>query len=129
MKTRMSENSLTANAVVDKITQKEIILKCVKRIGEITQKGITYDTGIKRHVVSARVNDLIHDQELKVVGKVPDIAGSTLEVNKYSIRKESDPLNVFEKSWEEKFNELVQMLEDEHPDVLHKYNALYNREL
>ena len=129
MKTRMSDNSLKANAVVDKITQKESILKCVERVGEITQKGITYDTGINRHVVSARVNDLMHEQKLKVVGKVQDMIGSPLEVNKYAIRKESDPLNVFEQSWEEKYNELNDWKAYWYANILHEFNATEKHEL
>ncbi len=71
----------------------------------------------------------MHKQLIKIKSTVKDTITANTRVNLYSIRKESDPLNVFEKSWEEKFNELVQMLDDQHPDVLHKYNALYNHKI
>jgi hypothetical protein len=127
MKTRMNDSSLEANQIVDKTTQKEIIEQCVKRIGAITQKGISFATGIDRHVVSGRVNDLMHLQKLKVVGKVADIAGSTLEVNKYAIRKETDPLNVFDESWEDKYKQLEKFVINENLWI--KFELLVKHEL
>ena len=129
MKTRMTNSSLEALSKLGRETQKEEVLRCIKRIGNVSSKGISFDTGIPINCVVGRVNDLMHSQQVKVVGKTKDVVGAKVDVNLYSIRKESDPLNVFEKSWEEKFNELTQMLKDEHPDILHKYNALYNLEL
>jgi hypothetical protein len=69
----------------------------------------------------------MHLQKLKVVGKVPDIAGSTLEVNKYAIRKETDPLNVFDESWEDKYKQLEKFVINENLWI--KFELLVKHEL
>ena len=128
-KTRISPNSIEAFKELDLGKRQTEVFDCIKKTGSITAKGIAFFMHVEINKITGRVNELMHKHLIKIKSTVKDKSTANARVNLYSIRKESDPLNVFEKSWEEKFNELVQMLEDQHPDVLHKYNALYNHEI
>ena len=128
-KTRISPNSIEAFKELNLSKRQTEVLDCIKKTGSITAKGIAYFMHVEINKVTGRINELIHKQLIKIKSTVKDKSTANARVNLYSIRKESDPLNVFEKSWEEKFNELTQMLEAEHPDIMHKYNALERHEL
>ena len=129
MKTRMTNSSLEALSKLGRETQKEEVLRCIKRIGKVSSKGISFDTGIPINCVVGRVNDLMHSQQVKVSGKTKDVVGAKVDVSLYSIRKESDPLNVFEKSWEEKFNELDGWLEVNYPWIMHQFESIVKHEI
>jgi len=125
MKTRISNNSLEAFKTCKKETQKETVFKCIKETGKVTQKGISYLTGLARFKVSARVNELLHDQRIKEEPeKVIDTTTSKTPVNIYSVRKQQDPLNKFDESWEDKCKRLETFIKGENPNLLDKFNLV-----
>ena len=142
MKTRMKSTSLEANNTVDKPTQKKVILDCIRKVGTITAKGVVWHTKIKINAVSGRINDLLHDQQIKENGKIVDVVGG-VPVTKYAIRKETDPLNVFEPSKDEQLAEtktklsklkithhlVMKYISEKYPDDKFIIDVLINHEL
>lgn len=129
MKTRVRPNSIEAFQELNLGKRQEQVLRVIKETGSITAKGIAFALKLKINQVTGRVDELRHKQLIKIEKVGKDFAGSKTRVNYYAVRKETDPLNVFEQSWEEKYNELHLWLREENFDLFHKFNALVNHEL
>lgn len=108
MKTRMADTSLSAyeNNLAKLDGHKQEIYDCIVSRPNISALGISRITGLKINVVTGRINDLVHLQLIKVTGKQ-----QPRNVNTYSVRKPSDPLNTFPVSWEEKYHLLKEKYE------------------
>ena len=68
-------------------------------------------------------------QQIKVSKKGIDVVGSKINVSYYEVRKETDPLNVFDKSWEERYNALADFLRNNHSQALYEFEVLIMHEL
>lgn len=106
MKTRISPNSLEAFEKVNLSKRQQEVFDTIEEIGSVTAKGIAYSMKVPINKVTGRINELMHKQIIKIDKVGRDVANRRQNVNYYAIRKESDPENIFEKTWEEKYIEL-----------------------
>jgi predicted transcriptional regulator len=129
MKTRVSYNSLLALATVNLSKRQKQVLNCIEETGSITAKGISFMLNLPINHITGRITELMHKQLIRVKTTVKDVTNSSQRVNLYVVREAHDPLNVFEQSWEEKYNDLYDWLKKENPLLLYKYDLLHNHEL
>jgi predicted transcriptional regulator len=129
MRTRVNFNSLLALATVNLSKRQKQVFNCIESTGSITAKGISFMLNLPINHITGRITELMHKQLIRVKTTVKDVTNSSQRVNLYVVREAHDPLNVFEQSWEDKYNELHKWLEKENPLLLYKYDVLQNREL
>lgn len=116
----MSTNSLEAFAEVELSKRQEEVFEIISSVGEISAKGIAFSMKVPINKVTGRINELMHKQRIKIVRTGKDVAGGK-NVNYYAVRQFEDHLNVFEKSWEEKYKELELWLKIDHSDILEMF--------
>lgn len=128
MKTRMNQNSLEAFQT-DFSPMQGKVFDCIKEIGCVTAKGVASGLKVPINHVTGRINELMAKNAIKIARNGKDIAGSKRTVCYYSVRNESDPLNIIAESWEEKYNKLEKWLKLNEPETFTKYEILELHEL
>jgi len=129
MKTRVRPNSIEAFQELNLGKRQEQVLRVIKETGNITAKGIAFALKLKINQVTGRITELLHKQLIKIEKIGIDSAGANHRVNYYSVRKETDPKNVFDLSWEDKFNILERWLKENYPATLHEFECVVKHEL
>lgn len=129
MKTRVNSNSIEAFKELNLSPRQEEVYQCIKSTGQITAKGIGYMLSLSINKITGRINELMHKQLIKVEKIVKDKAKKRSRVNQYCIRKETDPLNIFDESWEDRYNSLYYWVRENYPNILHEYFVIEKHEL
>ena len=125
----MSTNSLEAFEKVNLGKRQQEVFEVIESVGSITAKGIAYQMKVPINKVTGRISELMQKQIIKISRIGKDKSGARGNVNYYSIRKEDDRLNVFGRSWEEKYEELRGWLDKKHTGILYEYYATEKHEL
>ena len=129
MKSRVNFNSIEAFKELNLSPRQEEVYNAIKSTGQITAKGVGYMLSLSINQITGRINELMHLNLIKIEKTVKDKTSKRSRVNQYCVRKETDPLNIFDESWEDRYNSLNDWVRENYPNILHEYLVIEKHEL